>query len=48
MKKQSNEDLAASPQIVTFDAIMPPAMAVRAEASGVRAGVVGRNDAAGA
>jgi formate transporter len=36
MKKQSDEDSATSPQIVTFDAIMPPAMAVRAEASGVK------------
>ena len=36
MTKQSAEDSTASPQTVTFDAIMPPAMAVRAEASGVK------------
>jgi len=36
MTKESAEDLTASPQTVTFDAIMPPAMAVRAEASGVK------------
>ena len=36
MKKQSREDSVSSPQTVTFDAIMPPAMAVRAEASGVK------------
>lgn len=36
MKKQSADDSTASPQTVTFDAIMPPAMAVRAEASGVK------------
>ena len=35
MKKQSENDSTSSPQTVTFDAIMPPAMAVRAEASGV-------------
>src|SRR4029078_12431411 len=35
MKKQSREDSVDSPQIITFDAIMPPVMAVRAEASGV-------------
>jgi formate/nitrite transporter len=36
MTKQSADDSTASPQTVTFDAIMPPAMAVRAEASGVK------------
>jgi len=36
MTKESAEDSTASPQTVTFDAIMPPAMAVRAEASGVK------------
>jgi formate/nitrite transporter len=36
MKKQSADDSTTSPQTVTFDAIMPPAMAVRAEASGVK------------
>jgi formate transporter len=36
MKKQSADDSTASPQTVTFDAIMPPTMAVRAEASGVK------------
>jgi len=36
MKKQSHENSVTSPQVVTFDAIMPPAMAVRAEASGVK------------
>jgi formate transporter len=36
MKKQSADDSTALPQTVTFDAIMPPAMAVRAEASGVK------------
>lgn len=36
MKNQSREDSVSSPQTVTFDAIMPPAMAVRAEASGVK------------
>jgi formate transporter len=36
MTKQSAEDSTASPQTVTFDAIMPPAMALRAEASGVK------------
>ncbi|MGB8245625.1 MAG: formate/nitrite transporter family protein, partial [Pseudolabrys sp.] len=35
MKKQAHEDSVTSPQVVTFDAIMPAAMAVRAEASGV-------------
>jgi formate transporter len=35
MKKQSENDSTNSPQTVTFDAIMPPAMALRAEASGV-------------
>ena len=35
MKKQAREDSVISPQVVTFDAIMPAAMAVRAEASGV-------------
>jgi len=36
MKKQPADDSTGSPQIATFDAIMPPAMAVRAEASGVK------------
>jgi formate/nitrite transporter len=36
MTKESADDSTASPQTVTFDAIMPPAMAVRAEASGVK------------
>src|SRR5215475_8120004 len=36
MKKQADEDSVSLPQTVTFDAIMPPAMAVRAEASGVK------------
>ena len=36
MKNQLREDSVSSPQTVTFDAIMPPAMAVRAEASGVK------------
>jgi formate transporter len=36
MTKESAEDSTASPQTVTFDAIMPPTMAVRAEASGVK------------
>ena len=34
MKKQSPENSLSSPQLVTFDAIMPATMAVRAEESG--------------
>jgi formate/nitrite transporter len=41
MTKQSANDSTASPQTVTFDAIMPPAMAVRAEASGVKRASIG-------
>jgi len=36
MKKQASENELAAPQTVTFDAIMPSAMAVRAEQSGVK------------
>jgi formate transporter len=41
MKKQVREDSANLPQTVTFDAIMPPLMAVRAEASGVKRASMG-------
>jgi formate/nitrite transporter len=41
MTKQSANDSTASPQTITFDAIMPPAMAVRAEASGVKRASIG-------
>jgi len=41
MKKPVREDTAGLPQIVTFDAIMPPVMAVRAEASGVKRAAMG-------
>jgi len=41
MTKQSADDSTASPQTVTFDAVMPPAMAVRAEASGVKRASIG-------
>lgn len=36
MKRQSPESSLGSPQLVTFDAIMPATMAVRAEESGVK------------
>ncbi|HEY6382375.1 MAG TPA: hypothetical protein VIY07_11300 [Pseudolabrys sp.] len=36
MKKQSPENSINSPQLITFDAIMPSTMAVRAEESGVK------------
>lgn len=36
MKKQPPENSASPPQLVTFDAIMPATMAVRAEESGVK------------
>jgi formate transporter len=36
MKKQSPENSLSSPQLVTFDAIMPATMALRAEESGVK------------
>jgi hypothetical protein len=36
MKKQSPENSLSSPQLVTFDAIMPATMAVRAEESGMK------------
>jgi formate/nitrite transporter len=41
MTKQSADDSTASPQTITFDAVMPPAMAVRAEASGVKRASMG-------
>lgn len=36
MKKQSPENSVNPPQLITFDAIMPSTMAVRAEESGVK------------
>jgi hypothetical protein len=36
MKKQPSENSVSSPQLITFDAIMPATMAVRAEESGVK------------
>ena len=36
MKKQSPENSVNSPQLITFDAIMPATMAMRAEESGVK------------
>ena len=36
MKKQSPENSLSSPQLITFDAIMPATMALRAEESGVK------------
>src|SRR5262249_49894651 len=36
MKKQPPENSASPPQLVSFDAIMPAAMAVRAEESGIK------------
>jgi hypothetical protein len=36
MKKQSPENSVNPPQLITFDAIMPSTMAVRAEESGMK------------
>src|SRR5262245_58107732 len=36
MKKQAPENSASPPQLVTFDAIMPATMAMRAEESGIK------------